>query len=112
MWGTITTSVTPGIAWTLAWLRTDSALPLMVGGRHSIVGSAPGTLRSIANCLAPVTMSCPSIRLCGVPTIVCCDAGFSATCIRVVRLTAARLVSWPNVIVPPPGAWITPLCTV
>ena len=51
--GMIATSVTPGIAFTCAALLTLSAVPLIVGGRHTIVGSAPGTSRSIANCLRP-----------------------------------------------------------
>ena len=65
--GMIATSVTPGIAFTAAAFLTDSAVALIVGGRQSIVGSASGTSRSIANCLRPVTASSASIRRCGVP---------------------------------------------
>ena len=43
---------------------------MIVGGRHSIVGSAFGTWRSIANCLRAGDVSSASIRRCGVPTIV------------------------------------------
>ena len=64
----IATSVIPGIAFTRAMFLTASAVPLIVGGLHNIVGNAPGTSRSIANCLRPVTMSSASILRCGVPT--------------------------------------------
>ena len=62
---------------TCALFETDSAVPLIVGGRQTIVGSAPGTSRSMANFLVPVTMSSASIRGCGVPISVCCVGGFS-----------------------------------
>ena len=38
-------------------------VPLSVGGRHTMVGSASGTSRSIANFFLPVTMSRASTRL-------------------------------------------------
>ena len=47
----IATSVTPGIALTAAAFWTDARVPLIVGGRQTIVGSASGTSRSIANFL-------------------------------------------------------------
>lgn len=50
--GMSATSVTPGIARTVAPLRILCAPPLIVGGRQTIVGSAPGTVRSIANACA------------------------------------------------------------
>ena len=50
------TSVTPGIALTsVAVGDAPARVPLIVGGRQTIVGSALGTSRSIANCLLPVT---------------------------------------------------------
>ena len=55
--------------------RRATTVPLIVGGRQTIVGSAPGTSRSIANCLRPVTMSSASIRFCGVPTTSKSDVG-------------------------------------
>ena len=93
--GMIATSVTPSIAMTCASFRTASAVPLIVGGRQTIVGSAPGTSRSIANCFVPVTISSASIRGCGVPTSVCCEAGFSCASTACVREAAAALVSEP-----------------
>ena len=60
---TTATSVMPGIARTSAALRTDRTVPLIVGGRHTIVGSAPGTSRSMANFLRPVTAARASTRL-------------------------------------------------
>ena len=66
--GTMPTCVTPGIALTFAALRTLTGLPLRAGARHTIVGSAFLTLRSMANVLRPVTASSASIRRCGVPT--------------------------------------------
>ncbi len=42
--GMIATSVTPAIALTWARLVTATALPLIVGGRHTIVGSAFGNV--------------------------------------------------------------------
>ena len=72
--GMITTSVTPGIALTAARLRTARRVPLIVGGRQTIVGSAPGTSRSIANCLWPVTMSWASTRPAAYRPVDCADA--------------------------------------
>ena len=108
VWGMIATSVIPGIAWTAARLRTALRLPLIVGGRHSIVGSAPGTSRSIANCLRPVTASSASIRRCGVPTSLSCDCGLSFAAAGLLSLTAAFDASEPNVTLRPSGAVITP----
>jgi hypothetical protein len=56
---------------------------LIVGGRHTIVGSAPGTSRSIANSLRPVTMSSASRRFCGVPIRSKSDCAFSCALIVV-----------------------------
>jgi hypothetical protein len=75
---TIATSVMPGMASTADRLLTDRTVPLMVGGRHVIVGIAPGTSRSIANFLRPVTAASASMRLCGVPTTV--KSGASVNC--------------------------------
>ena len=68
--GTTPTCVTPGIVLTLAALRTLTGLPFRAGARHTMVGSAFLTLRSIAKVLRPVTASSASIRRCGVPTTV------------------------------------------
>lgn len=64
---TVTTSVTPGMARTSARLATERTVPLMVGGRQTMVGRASGTWRSIANFLRPVTASRASTRRCPVP---------------------------------------------
>ena len=48
----IATSVMPGMRLTSAALRMPSALPLIVGARQTIVGSASGTSMSIANCFS------------------------------------------------------------
>src|SRR4051794_3541397 len=65
--GTTATSVTPGMARTAAAFATLITVPLMVGGRHTMAGSAPGTTWSMAKVLRPVTMSTASTRVCGVP---------------------------------------------
>ncbi|WP_440902101.1 hypothetical protein, partial [Actinosynnema sp.] len=64
---TTATSVTPGIARTCARLSTVDTRPLVVGGRHTVVGFAPGASRSIVNRLRPVTASSASTRVQGVP---------------------------------------------
>ncbi len=72
---TATTSVMPGIAFDRGQvLHRRRTVPLIVGGRQTMVGSAPGTSRSIANFLRPVTTSRASIRLRGVPMTVNFDA--------------------------------------
>ena len=84
----------------------------MVGGRQTIVGSAPGTSRSIANCFVPVTISSASIRGCGVPTSVCCEAGFSCASTARVRAAAAMAVSDPYESDRPSAAVTTPSLSV
>ena len=59
----VTTWVTPGIFRTAPRLRTALTLPLSVGGRQTIVGLAPLTVRSMANFFLPVTASRASVRL-------------------------------------------------
>jgi hypothetical protein len=86
---TCATCVTPGIASTAALFLTDLGVPLSVGGRHTIVGSASGTSRSIANFFLPVTMSRASTRLVGLPITSNCLAGLRSTLtLRVVALAA------------------------
>ena len=97
---------------TCASFRIASAVPLIVGGRQTIVGIAPGTSRSIANCFVPVTISSASIRGCGVPTSVCCEAGFSCASTACVREAAAALVSEPYESDRPSGAVTTPSLSV
>jgi hypothetical protein len=104
----IATSVIPGIALTVARFETDNAVALIVGERHNIVGSAPGTSMSIANRFAPVTISSASILGCGLPTRLNCDRGFRRAWTIVVFDTAPRLASSPNVADRPSGAVITP----
>ena len=70
---TVTTSVIPGIALTAARLATDRTVPLIVGGRQTIVGMAFGTCMSIANFFWPVTAAKASTRPSGVPTSFICD---------------------------------------
>ncbi len=53
--------------------------PLSVGGRQTIVGSAPGTCRSIANFFRPVTAARASSRLRGVPMTEKSDRGLRST---------------------------------
>ena len=89
------TSVIPGIALTAARFATDRTVPLIVGGRQTIVGSALGTARSIVNVLRPVTASSASIRFCGVPISANADVGFSCTDNGVVVAAAAATVSEP-----------------
>ena len=93
--GSTATSVTPGMARTADLLFTETTVPLIVGGRATIVGSAPGTRRSMANCLRPVTMSAASIRLCAVPRMVKLDTGFSVAVIALVEVAAAAVASSP-----------------
>jgi hypothetical protein len=100
------TSVMPGIARTSAVLSTPSARPLIVGGLQTIVGSAPGTSRSMANFLVPVTMSRASIRRWSVPTIECCVFRRGVTATDLV--TAAFSASDPNVAVRPSAVVNTP----
>lgn len=111
----IATSVTPGSFSTSALLRTAFGVPLSVGGRQIIVGSAPGTSRSIANCFLPVTMSSASSRVCGLPSTLnslepLSLLGSSCTCL--VVLDAAFVASSPYVAVLPFGAVTTPPLTM
>ena len=81
---------------TSARLLIFLGLPLIVGGRATIVGLASGTTsRSIANCLRPVTMSSASIRFCAVPSTVNADAGLSSTFVDVSVDAAAGTASEP-----------------
>ncbi len=66
--------------------------PLIVGGRQSIVGSASGMCRSIANVLRPVTMSTASMRA-AASRSADFEAGFSCASTRVVSVTAASAAS-------------------
>ena len=76
-------------------LATDRTVPLIVGGRQTMVGRASGTSRSMANFLRPVTMSSASTRPRGVPMTVNSDRGFSATATCRVRSLAAVRASSP-----------------
>src|SRR3954465_12143269 len=73
------TCVTPGIDRTCEMLLTHLTVPLIVGGRHTIVGSAPGTWWSIVNFLRPVTASRASTRLYGLPITLKLEAGARVT---------------------------------
>jgi hypothetical protein len=88
---TFATWVTPGIASTSARLRIRFGVPLSRGARQIIAGSAPGTCRSSANFLRPVTASSASVRPCGFPiTSKSADAlSVTSTC-RVVVEAALR----------------------
>ena len=86
----VTTSVTPGIVRTSSALATERTVPLMVGGRQTIVGSASGTWRSIVNFLRPVTAARASTRLRGVPITVKSVSGLRVTFTGSVRTLAAR----------------------
>ena len=87
------TSVMPGMARIALALFSDTTVPLMVGGRTTMVGSAPGTCRSMANCFCPVTMSSASMRFCGVPRIRNVEgdlsSGRATRCVRVLAASAA-----------------------
>ena len=102
------TSVTPGIARTAASLRSCFGVPLSVGGRHTIVGSASGTSRSIANFFCPVTMSRASTRFAGVPMTVKESRSLSSTSTFFVVGLAAFAASSPYVAERPSGAVMTP----
>ena len=92
---TTATSVMPGIASTSAWLRTALGLPLIVGGRQTIVGLASGTSRSRAYFFLPVTALRASSRRCGVPITVNSEAGLRSTVTDRVRSVAAFSASSP-----------------
>lgn len=90
-----TASVMPGIARTSARFSTERTVPLIVGGRHTIVGSASGTRRSIANVLRPVTASSASILPRPVPMTVNSEGSFSTTETWLVATPAAFTASSP-----------------
>ncbi len=89
------TSVTPGIARIAFSLRSDLGVPLSVGGRHTMVGSASGTSRSIENFFLPVTMSRASTRLTGLPMTSKELRGFRSTSTFFVVGEAAFVASSP-----------------
>lgn len=102
------TWVTPGMARTAALFLILRGEPLRVGGRHTMVGSAPGTSRSIANFFLPVTMARPSTRLVGVPMTLNAAVSLSSTSTSLVVGLAALVASSPYVTEEPSGALITP----
>ena len=55
--GMVSTAITPGMANTAARLLTRTTVPRNLDGIRRIVGTAPGTFRSIVNFFLPVTMS-------------------------------------------------------
>ena len=85
----------PGIALTWSRLATLCTLPLIVGGRQTMVGSALGTSRSSANCFCPVTAARASMRRCGVPTSENREGDFRRATTALLRLAAAFFVSEP-----------------
>ena len=89
-------------------MRSDLGVPLSVGGRHTMVGSASGTSRSIANFFLPVTMSRASTRLTGLPMTSKELRGFRSTSTFFVVGEAAFVASSPYVIEEPSGARTTP----
>ena len=106
--GMIPTWVTPGIFSTSALFLIESGVPLSSGARQTIVGSASGTSRSIANFFLPVTASRASTRRCGLPTTACSEVSFSSTSTFSVVGFAALAAASPYVTEDPPGALITP----
>ena len=54
---------TPGISETASRLSSRFGVPLSVGARQTMVGSASLTLRSVVKVFLPVTASCASSRL-------------------------------------------------
>lgn len=103
-----TTSVTPGMAVTSARLATAPGLPLMVGGRQTMVGFAPGTSRSIANFLRPVTASRASIRSWGRPMTVKSSRAVSRTSTGSERVAAALGARAPMPTAAPERSWTAP----
>ena len=93
--GMSATSVIPGMALTCARFLTERGVPLIVGGRQTIVGLAFGTSSSIAKRLRPVTMSSASTRFCGVPTTRNCERDLSCALTVAVSDTAAFALSSP-----------------
>ena len=91
----IATSMTPGIARTAASLRIACGVPSTVGGRHTIVGRAPGTSRSSVNFFWPVTIARASTRGVGVPMSVNAEAGLSFTSVCDTDSAAAAVDSEP-----------------
>ena len=90
---TVTTWVTPGIRSTSRRLRTRTGVPLRVGARHTIVGSAPLTCRSVVKSLRPVTAATASTRLVGRPTTLKSPWALSCTSTAPGRERAARVAS-------------------
>ena len=105
---TIAMSWTPGSPDTWARLSSRFGVPLSVGARQTIVGSASLTRRSVVNVFLPVTASSASSRFWPTPTTRNALASLRVTSTLRPRFAAAALASWPYVALPPPGAWITP----
>lgn len=72
------------------------------------MGSAPGTLTSMANCLRPVTAASASMRPRGVPMTPNCAGFFRVTGMRTVVRLAAFTASSPYVALFPRGEVTTP----
>jgi hypothetical protein len=77
--GITTTSITPGIAFTVPRLFTRTTVPLICVGMRSMVGLAFCTAWSIVNFLRPVTMSSASRRPVRLPMTWYCDEGLGVT---------------------------------
>ncbi len=92
----------------MARLRILVGLPLSVGARQTMVGSAPATCRSVVNVLRPVTAASASTRLWDLPMTAKSAASLSTTSTLRVVEDAARVASSPYVTELPSGAEITP----
>ncbi len=105
---TMATFRTPGIARISRLLRSRLGVPLSVGGRQTIVGSAPGTWRSIAKSFCPVTARRASSRLRGWPMTEKSVAALSSTWTGRSVALAALLASSPYDTELPSGAVMMP----
>ena len=77
--GSTHTPITPGMALMVPKLLTRTTVPMMVGGRRTMVGLALGTGMSIVNCFLPVTMARASMRPALLPTTLYCEADLGST---------------------------------
>ena len=91
----LATCVTPSMRRILARFSSRRGVPLSVGGRQTMVGSAPSTRRSIEKSFWPVTAARASSRSYGWPTTVKSEGSFSPTSISVGNGCAASSASSP-----------------
>ena len=105
---TMARSWTPRIPDTCLRLSSRFGVPLSVGARQTIVGSASLIRRSVVKVFLPVTASRASNRFWPTPTTRNVLASFSVTSTARPRFAAAALASSAYVALPPPRAWTTP----